>query len=685
MKKYLKPDNLPYITALSGAMALLCRVWLMLAGVDRKGLFITGHPADVLSYIFLALTAVFVFLCVRPLTGGGRRKGMFPASLPGMVGCFAGALGLTLSGVLETPAQADLIWILSLVAGGIAGVCLAVVGIGRRKGLRCNYLLHCAITVFFLVHLVSRYRVWSREPQLQTYFFSLLASVFLLITSYQRACLDAGFGSRKIFVFVNQLAFFCCLASITSEDWLFYLCMALWTLTGLCDLSDQPAAAPMKLPEDVCFCIDALEKAGYQAYAVGGCVRDLLLGLTPHDYDLCTDAKPEEICQVFADHQLIHAGEKHGTIGVVRNQSVYEITTFRTEGVYSDGRHPDSVEFVTELKEDLARRDFTINAMAYHPKKGVIDLWDGQLDLEKQVLRAVGDPTTRFQEDALRILRGVRFALRFRLEPDWDTLSAMIGLAPNLDQLASERIFNELSGILPLLTVRTMQLYQPILTQVIPELVPCLGFDQHSRHHAYDVWDHTAFVVEATPPVLPLRLAALLHDVGKPVVFYQDEEGAGHFPEHARVGGEMANEILLRLKAPTALREQVVFLITHHMTPFEADRTLLRRRLSKYGEENCRLLLALQKADYCSKGVVGEAPNFDGIEQMLDALLQENACLEAKDLAINGYDLLALGYEAGPKLGKAMQQILQQVVDETLPNEADALLQAAKELLEETK
>ena len=685
MKKYLKPEALPFLTVLMGLLALLCRVWLMLSGVDEKGLYISGHIADRLSYILLALTAGGILLCVWPLRGGGKLPRLFSPSRTGALGCFIGGIGILAAGLTETTRQADIVWLLSLIAGCFAGGCLWVSAVQRRNGHRCYYMLHCGVTVYLLIHLLSRYRTWSSEPQLQAVFFPLLASVFLLLCAYHRTCLDAGLGSRKWYTFFNQMALFCCLASVTSPDRLFYLAMALWTLTNLCDLTPLGAGRRMHLPGAVLSCITMLENAGFQAYAVGGCVRDHLLGLEPHDYDLCTSATPEQIAQVFADRQLIRNGEKHGTIGVVMDGKVYEITTFRTEGDYSDGRHPDSVEFVTDLKTDLARRDFTVNAMACHPRQGFIDPFDGQLDLENKELRAVGDPQTRFREDALRILRGVRFSLRFGLEPEQETLCAMINLAPSLDQLASERVYSELSGILPLLTVRSMQLYEPILTQVIPELKACLGFDQHSRHHAYDVWDHTAHVVEATEANLALRFAALLHDVGKPVVFYQDEDGAGHFPEHARVGAEMADAILLRLKAPNAVREQVVFLIAHHMTPFEADRVLLRRRLSRYGEENCRLLLQLQKADFCSKGVQGEHPDYDAIEALLAELAAENSCLQTKDLVIDGHDLMALGFEAGPKLGQVMQALLQQVIDETLPNEKEVLLETAKNMMEETQ
>ena len=680
MKKFLRSQWLPLLTVLPGMLLLLCRIWLQMKGIDEKGLYISGHIADTISYILLGVGVLGIWLCVRNIPDNAKPKVLFSPSLLGAMGCLAGGVGILLTGIMEKPVQKDMVWLLSLLAGCIACVCLTVAGFWRLKGRKTNYLLHCAVTVYFVMHLVSRYRAWSSEPQLQIFFFPLLAGVFLTLASYQRTCLDADQGSRRAFAFFQLSALLCCLASV-SHDPLFYGCMVLWTLTNLCDLSDRK----MALPAAVMHCITRLEQAGFEVYAVGGCVRDDLLGLTPHDYDLCTNARPEETAAVFADFQLVRNGEKHGTIGVVMDGAVYEITTFRAEGTYSDNRHPDSVEFVSDLKTDLARRDFTVNAMAYNPKTGYVDPFGGRKDLQAKVLRAVGHAETRFREDALRILRGVRFALRFGLTPDVPTLNAMQKCSPTMEQLASERIFSELQGILPLLTAKSLHTYRDILTQVIPELKACVGFDQHSRHHAYDVYAHTAYVTEAVGSDLALRFAALLHDIGKPAVFYQDEGGCGHFPEHARIGADMADAILRRLKAPNVLREQVVFLIAHHMTPFALDRTMLRRRLSKYGIENCRLLLQLQKADYRSKGVIGESPDYDAILALLEDILQEGTCLQAKDLAVNGQDLIALGYAPGPGLGQAVQALLQLVVDETLPNNKEILLQKAKEMMEETQ
>ena len=433
----------------------------------------------------------------------------------------------------------------------------------------------------------------------------------------------------------------------------------------------------MYLPANVLYCIHQLEEAGYPTYAVGGCVRDACLGLTPHDYDLCTAATPDMTAAVFSHHNLVKAGEKHGTIGVVVDGEVIEITTFRTEGDYTDSRHPQWVRFVPEVTQDLARRDFTVNAMAYSPTRGFADPFGGQADLERKCLRAVGDPHIRFTEDALRILRGVRFSVTYGLTPDQATLQAMGDLAPSMEHLARERVFTELSKLLPAINAQQLLAFAPILTQVIPELAPSIGFDQRTVHHAYDVFTHIAHVVEAVSTEPALRWAALLHDVGKPATFTLDDQGKGHFLGHAQCSAQMAEQILLQLKAPTALRQDVFFLVEKHMTPLQADKNLLRRRLSQYGEARLSMLMQLQKADFCAKGVTGNTADFDAMEALLQQLLAENACLRIRDLAVNGHDLMALGY-SGPAIGSALQYLLEQVLDERLPNEKAALLAALR-------
>ena len=434
----------------------------------------------------------------------------------------------------------------------------------------------------------------------------------------------------------------------------------------------------MTLPEYISRAITLLENAGFAAYAVGGCVRDSLLGLTPADYDLCTDALPEQIQHVFSGFPLVLTGLKHGTVAVVTDHGLIEITTFRTEGAYDDSRHPGWVRFVRSIEDDLSRRDFTVNAMAYSPSRGFADPFGGRKDLQAGILRCVGDPHARFTEDALRILRGVRFSVRYRLALEPATREAMFCLAPLLDKLARERVFDELCKLLPFLSADDLITFTPILTQVIPELAPCVGFAQHSPYHSYDVYTHTAHVVAAVPPDPVLRLAALLHDVGKPDTYCPDDAGVGHFPEHASVSAGMADTILRRLRASNELRQRVVSLIRHHMTPLTPERKLLRRRLSRYGRSGVLDLLALQRADHSSKGTDRDMLSFDQIEAALSQLLAGEACFTQKDLAINGRDLIAVGFSPGKQLGACLQALFEQVLEETLPNEKDTLLEAAK-------
>ena len=434
----------------------------------------------------------------------------------------------------------------------------------------------------------------------------------------------------------------------------------------------------MKIPDYVNECITALRLSGFQAWAVGGCVRDSLLGLTPHDYDLCTDAEPWQTEAVFSGGSLVTAGKKHGTIGVITTGGVVEITTFRRDGDYSDSRHPDRVAFVGDIREDLARRDFTVNAVAWSEGSGYCDPFGGREDLRKKVLRAVGDPDTRFREDALRILRGVRFSLRFGLAPEENTLAAMLRQTPLLDGLSRERVYAELSGILPLLTEEAMALYAPILTRAIPELAPTVAFDQRSPHHAYDLYTHISHVVAAVPGDLTLRWAALLHDVGKVPTFTLDENGRGHFYGHAGESARMAEEILRRLTAPNALREQVVVLIKNHMTALPPERKALRRTVSRLGLPLTEKLLLLQEADMGGKGTGedGGNPVFSQVRALLSQMEAEAALPTLRDLAVDGNDLMALGF-SGKAVGKCLNALLAQVIDETLPNDKAALLAAA--------
>ena len=431
----------------------------------------------------------------------------------------------------------------------------------------------------------------------------------------------------------------------------------------------------MRLPDYVVKCLDALENAGFAAYAVGGCVRDLCLGLQPHDYDLCTSALPEQTEAVFQNYRLVLAGKKHGTVGVVTEQGVVEITTFRTEGAYQDNRHPGWVAFVPEIEKDLARRDFTVNAMAWSPKRGFADPFGGLQDLENRVLRAVGEPEMRFREDSLRILRGVRFAVRYHLAVEPATEAAMFALSPLMENLARERVFEELCKLLPLVKAGDLQRFAPVITAVIPELAGAVGFDQRSPHHAYDLFTHISLVTENVPPELTLRWAALLHDTGKVATFTTDDTGRGHFYGHDKASAEIADEVLRRLKAPTALREQVAELIGRHMTRLEPEKKTLRRWISRLGLDTVEALLQLQQADMGSKGTgkPNKGAHFAKVWAVLEEIKAEESCLSLKDLAVNGHDLMALGIR-GKEIGNSLSLLLDQVLEEALPNEKNALL-----------
>ena len=423
-----------------------------------------------------------------------------------------------------------------------------------------------------------------------------------------------------------------------------------------------------------------LEEAGYPAYLVGGCVRDELLGLPTYDYDITTGAKPEEIQAVFRDVKQDTVGIRHGTVRLRLPGGVAEVTTFRTEGGYDDNRHPGWVKFVPDIETDLARRDFTVNAIAWSPRRGYADPFGGQADLKQGILRCVGEPDRRFREDALRILRGIRFAARFHLTVEPATMEAMVQNAHLVQNLSGERIFEELTGFLRAAGFDDLVLFAPIITAAIPELAPAVGFDQHSPHHAYDVYTHICHVTAATPalPIL-LRWAALLHDIGKTACFARDETGRGHFKGHAQVGAQMAEEIFTRLHAPKGLREDAVWLIDHHMTPLENDEAQLRRYLSRYGCQRLLYLITLQRADAVSKGVCNEsaALRLNAVRETVSRLNQTESRLTVPALAVDGSDMKALGY-CGREIGNILKDLLEKVLDGTLENRRECLLAEAE-------
>lgn len=445
----------------------------------------------------------------------------------------------------------------------------------------------------------------------------------------------------------------------------------------------------VKLPEDAAHALEMLESAGWESYAVGGCVRDSLLGIEPHDWDLCTAAPPEEMKKVFAGERVLETGLKHGTLTLLAPSGPMEITTFRTESGYSDGRHPDHVSFVRDIHADLARRDFTVNAMAYSPARGLRDDFGGQEDLKKGVLRCVGDPGERFREDALRLLRALRFAARFGLTIEEKTAAALRENRTLLRNVSPERIFSELKGILCARGAGEMLLAFPeVFFTFLPELAPMQGFDtRRPQNHCWDVWGHTAHAVDAIAPEPVLRLTMLFHDSGKPETFRFDAQaGFGRFPGHPAISARIADTALRRLRCDNATRERVITLVENHEMRTGHGKKDLRRLLAKIGEENMRDLLLVRRADAAAHApeaaarltaLAGED------ERLLNEIVAERGCLHVKDLAVSGNDLLALGLKPGSAVGETLARLLDRVLDEELPNEKEALLTAARKEIQE--
>ena len=441
----------------------------------------------------------------------------------------------------------------------------------------------------------------------------------------------------------------------------------------------------IRIPAAAALLLERLNRAGYGAYVVGGCVRDALLGQEPHDWDVCTSALPEQVETVFSDLRIIETGLKHGTVTVLAEDVPYEITTFRTESGYSDHRRPDRVEFVPRLDRDLSRRDFTINAMAYHPAEGLVDLFGGREDLNRGLIRCVGDPDVRFGEDGLRLLRALRFGARLGFAIEEATGASIHRNRELLQAISAERIFSELKGLLTGQSAgRMLQAYADVIFTVLPELAPMAGFDQRSPHHDADLWTHTCRAVDFAPPDTVLRLALLFHDCGKPQTFRLDEAGQGHFYGHEAAGAELAARCLNRLRSDNDTKHAVAELVRWHDTPIPQERRALRRRVAKLGEARVRQLLALRRADVLAQGALDRPEKLARLEKAetaLEALLREESCFGLKDLAVNGRDLIALGYPAGPALGTVLRELLDGVLDERLGNDRDALLAWAEQNL----
>ncbi len=442
----------------------------------------------------------------------------------------------------------------------------------------------------------------------------------------------------------------------------------------------------MKLPGYVQTLINRLENNGFEAYAVGGCVRDMLMNKTPADYDVTTNARPEEIKRCFDDYTTILVGEKHGTVCVVSEGENVEITTYRIDGDYKDGRHPETVTFTSYIEEDLARRDFTVNAIAYSPKTGLLDPFGGVEDIKRKIIRCVGKAEKRFDEDALRILRAVRFSSVLDFEIDAETEKAVHKRCADLNKISSERIFSELCKLICGKNVKAVLTgFSDVMSVIIPELRETVGFEQRNTHHCYDVYTHTAHVVENCPPDTELRLAALFHDAGKPECFFMGDDGQGHFYGHAAKSEELCRNALSRLKASNSIKKLVCELVRLHDRDIVNTKKSLRRLLSAMSEEGAKRIFFLKKADNLSlaKEYRSRVEVLSETERAFYEIMENKECVCETDLAISGKDLIELGLEPGRELGKIKREILSAVIDGELENEKNVLVAYAKRIIKD--
>lgn len=441
----------------------------------------------------------------------------------------------------------------------------------------------------------------------------------------------------------------------------------------------------MEIPFQIAEILERLERAGYKAYVVGGCVRDSIMGITPHDYDVTTSALPKETERVFADCRVIETGLKHGTVTVLYKGTGVEITTFRVDGEYSDGRHPDHVAFADRVGDDLSRRDFTINGMAFNPREGLVDPFGGERDISARILRCIGDPDKRFSEDALRILRALRFASVLGFDIEKSTAESMLAHKGDLKRVSAERIFAELKRLLCGSGVKRVMLEFPeILSKIIPPLAEQVGYEQGSKYHSSTLYEHTARAVEAAPAEPAMRLAMLFHDCGKPLCRSVGEDGECHYYGHAELSARIADDSLRALKCDNAAREHVCQIVRFHDIPVELSRRYIRRQLSKHGMELFRDIMYAHIADDSAKADFARERIGNALRSLkiAEEIAAEQACFTLKDLAVSGRDLRAFVPQS-PVMGRILSELLEEVVEDKIPNEKNALLQRAKKISEE--
>ena len=458
-------------------------------------------------------------------------------------------------------------------------------------------------------------------------------------------------------------------------------------------LNDYPDTAK-RIPPYVREILKLIESSGHKAYVAGGAVRDIVLGKIPHDYDIATSAKPDETVSIFAEAGINYYDNaaKHGTVTAVTSEGDVEVTTFREDGSYSDMRRPDEVVFKTTIEEDVRRRDFTINAMYMDSQGKIFDPEGGQEDCQKQIIRAVGNPGERFREDALRILRAIRFCSRLGFDIEPETLNAMETHAGELNKISGERIAAELTGIVTgKFAPKAIRTGCKVLSVIVPEIGECEGFEQHSKYHDRDVLEHTLDVLDMIPYEEDkgrdpeLAMAALFHDLGKPKCFRFDEDGVGHMKGHPKVSEEITVRVLNELKFPKQFITNVCLLVRLHDTYIKADRKEVHRFMSRYPEEILDKLKVLQRADILAHSPLGQTriERLEELNAISEDLKASGAVFDIKGLAIDGRDIISLGVKEGPAIGEILGEVFKRYVDGECVNTKDSLLGEAKKILQQ--
>lgn len=438
----------------------------------------------------------------------------------------------------------------------------------------------------------------------------------------------------------------------------------------------------ISIPSQAKKALDLLSKNGYEAYVVGGCIRDSLLSINPPDWDITTSAKPEQIINSFKNHYNVYkTGIKHGTVTVVIDKVPLEITSFRIDGEYKDNRHPENVKFCSDLSEDLKRRDFTINAMAYNDKIGLVDKFGSIEDLNNKIIRCVGNPDKRFNEDALRILRALRFSSVLGFNIEQNTSNSIHRNAHLLINVSKERISKELLKLLCGKNVVNVLLeFRDVIAYIIPEVEPTFDFDQKTKYHIFDVWQHIVYAVGFSESTPLIRFSVLLHDIGKPQCFKIDEKGIGHFYGHGKASANIASKIVKDLKLSNEFSNEVVTLVRYHDYVIKPDIKPVKRCLNKFSVTTFDNLLKVKEADILAHNpeYAYGVKDIEKIREIKDKIIEDGNCFKLKDLAINGKDLLNIGLPEGKEIGDVLQLLLKDVINENIPNERTALLEKAK-------